>query len=108
MLFRSTPAKSDGTLTYSEVKIERDGKETGEIDLSKAGTYIIKITAVDEIGNSTELMIEYVVGADTDIVTDIPKTDDTMMASMRISVLMIGIMMLIMGALTAYYMRRKE
>ena len=53
-------------------------------------------------------MIEYVVGADTDIVTDIPKTDDTMMASMRISVLMMGIMMLIMGALTAYYMRRKE
>ncbi len=103
-----TPAKSDGTLTYSEVKIERDGKEIGEIDLSKAGTYIIKITAVDEIGNSTELMIEYVVGADTDIVTDIPKTDDTMMASMRISVLMMGIMMLIMGALTAYYMRRKE
>lgn len=102
-----TPAKSDGTLTYSEVKIERDGKETGEIDLSKAGTYIVKVTVTDEVGNSTELVIEYVVGADTVVMTDIPKTDDTMMASMRISILMMGVMMLMMGVLTAYYMRRK-
>ena len=66
------------------------------------------MTVTDEIGNSTELVIEYVVGANTAAMTDIPKTDDTMMSSMRISVLMMGIMMLVMGALTAYYMRRKE
>ena len=102
-----TPAKSDSNLTYSDVKIERDGKEIEEIDLSKAGTYIVKVTVTDEVGNSTELVIEYVVGANTAAMTDIPKTDDTMMASMRISILMMGIMMLVMGALTAYYMRRK-
>ncbi|MCI8347998.1 MAG: hypothetical protein HFE74_01015, partial [Firmicutes bacterium] len=69
--------------------------------------YIVKVTVTDEVGNSTELVIEYVVGADTVVMTDIPKTDDTMMASMRISILMMGVMMLMMGVLTAYYMRRK-
>ena len=103
-----TPAKSDGTLTYSEVKIERDGKETGEIDLSKAGTYIVKVTVTDEVGNSTELVIEYVVGANTVVMTDIPKTDDTMMASMRISALVMIIMALCMIFLTGKHIVQKR
>ena len=103
-----TPAKSEGSLTYSEVKIERDGKETGEIDLSKAGTYIVKVTVTDEVGNSTELVIEYVVGADTVVMTDIPKTDDTMMASMRISALVMIIMALCMIFLTGKHIVQKR
>lgn len=46
----------DGNLKYSEKEVEKDGYyiDKGKLDTKKAGTYEIKVVAVDKNGNKTE------------------------------------------------------